>query len=57
MDRDTSLQQLIKAAELVRIEVFVLSLYTGPMFLIYNGILCGFGACGEVQAGIEQGTE
>ena len=57
LDHDTSLQKLIKAAGLVRIEVIVLILYTGPMFLIYNGILRGFGACGEVQAEIEFGSD
>jgi len=53
----TPLQNTVKKARLTRVEVVVLVLYTGPMFLLYNGILRGFGNCGEVKIGIEFGSE
>ena len=28
-------------------------MYTGPLFVLYNGVLRGFGTCGEVQPGVE----
>ena len=30
------------------IEVLAVILYTGPLFVLYNGILCGFGNFGHV---------
>ena len=53
----TPLQRTVKKARLTRVEVVVLVLYTGPMFLLYNGILRGFGHCGEVKEGIEFGSD
>ena len=39
------------------IEIVVLIFYTGPLFVLYNGVLRGFGDCGEVQPGIEFWSE
>ena len=55
-EQDTPVQRLVKQARLTRVEVLVLILYTGPMFVIYNGILRGFGTCGAVPEGVEFGS-
>ena len=56
-NQDSPLQITVKRARLTRVEVVVLVLYTGPMFVLYNGILRGFGNCGEVEEGIEFGSD
>ena len=56
-DHDSQVQLLVKRAGLTRVEVVVVILYTGPMFLIYNGILRGFGACGAVPEDVEFGSD
>ena len=38
--------------KLTWIEIVVVILYTGPLFVLYNGVLRGFGTCGEVQPGV-----
>ena len=38
------------------VEVVVIVLYTGPMFVLYNGILRDFGTCGAVPADVEFGS-
>ena len=43
--------QTAKEAGLTRPEITAVILYTGPMFVIYNGRLRGFGHCGEVETG------
>jgi len=55
--KETQLQQTVRKARLTRVEVFVLVFYTGPMFLVYNAILRGFGTCGKVQEGIKFGCD
>ena len=55
-EQDTPVQRLVKQARLTRVEVVVLILYSGPMFVIYNGILRGFGTCGAVPEGVEFGS-
>jgi len=42
----------VTTAGLTSYEIIAIILYTGPMFQIYNGMLRGFGHCGEVQAGV-----
>ena len=56
LDTDTSLQKIVKEAKLRRVEVVVIVLYTGPMFVLYNGILRDFGTCGAVPADVEFGS-
>jgi len=56
-DADTPIQRTVKQAGLRRVEVKAVILYTGPAFTLYNSILRGFGACGEVAAGVEFGSE
>ena len=51
--RDTPIQRMVKEGRLRRCDVFALILYTGPMFVIYNALLRGFGFCGAVAPGIE----
>ena len=52
-DSDTPMRRRVKAAGLWRCEVFALILYTGPMYVLLNAILRGFGFCGAVTAGTE----
>ena len=54
---DSPVQRLVKEAKLTRVEVRVLVLYTGPMFVLYNSILRGFGACGAVHKDVEFGSD
>jgi hypothetical protein len=51
--RDTPIQRVVKEGRLRRCDVFALILYTGPMYVLLNAILRGFGFCGAVAAGIE----
>ena len=53
LESDSPLKVLIKKAGLRRVEVWALVLYTGPMFMIYNAILRGFGTCGQVLPEVE----
>ena len=50
---DTRIQRQVKQASLRRCDVLAIILYTGPMYVLYNSILRGFGFCGEVAAHIE----
>jgi hypothetical protein len=52
-DSDTPIQRRVKAARRWRLEVFALILYTGPMYVLLNAILRGFGSRGAVAAGTE----
>ena len=52
-DSDTPIQRRVKEGRLRRCDVFALILYTGPMYVLLNAILRGFGFCGAVAAGIE----
>ena len=53
LESDSPLKVLIKKAGSRRVEVWALVLYTGPMFMIYNAILRGFGTCGQVLPEVE----
>jgi hypothetical protein len=51
--RDTPIQRLVKLGRLRRCDVVALILYTGPMYVLHNGILRDVGFCGAAAAGIE----
>jgi hypothetical protein len=51
--RDTPIQRMVKLGRLRRCDVFALVLYTGPMYVILNAILRGFGFCGAVAPDTE----
>lgn len=42
--------EVVKKVQLTWVEILAVVLYTGPLFVIYNGILRGSGFCGEVAA-------
>lgn len=48
---------MVKDSSLTWIEIMILVLYTGPMFVLYSGILRGFGDCGVVEEGVEFWSE
>jgi hypothetical protein len=50
---DTPIQRRVKLARLRRCEVRALVLYTGPMYVLLNAILRGFGFCGAVAPSIQ----
>jgi ankyrin repeat protein len=52
-DKDTILQKRVKKARLTRMEIIALVLWTGPCFMLYNGLLRRFGNCGEVKSDVE----
>jgi hypothetical protein len=52
-DTDTILQKKVKKTGLTRMEIIALVLWTGPCFMLYNGLLRGFGNCGEVKSDVE----
>jgi len=43
---------IVKQVGLTWLEILVVVLYTGPLFVLYNGILRGFGCCGCVDEGV-----
>ena len=45
---DTPVRKLVKKANLSRPEIVVIICYSGPLFILYNGVLRGFGTCGAV---------
>jgi hypothetical protein len=51
--RDTPIQRMVKLGRLRRCDVFALVLYTGPMYVLLNAILRGFGFCGAVAPDTE----
>ena len=55
-DGDSEVQRIVKRAGLTRIEVVVIICYTGPMFVLYNGVVRGFGECGQVPVGVAFGS-
>jgi hypothetical protein len=52
-DTDTSLQKKVKKAKLTRMEIIAIVLYSAACFMLYNGLLRGFGYCGEVPSDVE----
>ena len=52
-DTDTPLQNKVKKAKLTRMEIIAIVLYSGSCFMLYNGLLRGFGSCGEVPPDVE----
>ncbi len=52
-DTDTILQKKVKKTGLTRMEIIALVLWTGPCFMLYNGLLRGFGNCCEVKSDVE----
>ena len=44
-DTDTPLQNKVKKAKLTRMEIIAIVLYSGSCFMLYNGLLRGFGYC------------
>ena len=55
-DRDTPVRKLVKKANLSRPEIVVIICYSGPLFILYNGVLRGFGSCGAVAEVEEFGS-
>ena len=48
-DTDTPVRKLVKKANLSRPEIVVIICYSGPLFILYNGLLRGFGTCGKAE--------
>jgi hypothetical protein len=48
-DGDTPVRKLVKKANLSRPEIVVIICYSGPLFILYNGVLRGFGTCGKAE--------
>jgi hypothetical protein len=48
-DGDTLVRKLVKKAQLSRPEIVVIICYSGPLFILYNGVLRGFGTCGTAE--------
>jgi hypothetical protein len=56
-DTDTPVRKLVKKANLSRPEIVVIICYSGPLFILYNGVLRGFGSCGAVAEDVEFGSD
>jgi hypothetical protein len=52
-DTHTPLQKKVKKAKLTRMEIIAIVLYSAACFMLYNGLLRGFGYCGEVPPDVE----
>ena len=56
-DQDSEVQRIVKRAGLTQVEVVVVICYTGPLFVLYNGVVRGFGTCGAAPAGVVFGSD